>query len=259
MWPLDRRCDVVRLGRDRVEYWANESKAMTLADSRPLNGLRAERLPQVAGAAGALLDAVVKPRSAARRRLRLIVESAWLPVMAVDMGNGTLSAKAADALAEHHFSRLYGPCGPESRWQVRTEYRPGTHRCLAYGWSSEVSSVCDAIAAKHQIDWESVEPAFAWGWARHGARGTSWFVWLEQDRMLVARARRGRVIALTPGAAREESAARVLAAVDVERARWGFDNDDSEPIVVAGWDGVTSMSRAATAPARHGWMPKRAA
>ena len=63
---------------------------------------------------------------------------------------------------------------------------------------------------------------------------TGWWVWPEQDRLLLARAEAGRLVALNPAVPWAETSAAIEHMVQIEAARWGLPASD-DSVTVASW------------------------
>jgi hypothetical protein len=171
----------------------------------------------------------------------LVLESAWLPLMLVDMGVTLLNGKQVLALVRHHLGTLYGsPADPISEWDIRVDHRAGERFALAYGLSGRLKGMLLAESVSAGIRWSSIEPAFDWG-RRQSAPGQpkdhryAWWVWREQDRQVVAHLKAGRVSGLHPAMPCAESIDEIVANVRAEEARLGIQTDP-DSIGVGAWE-----------------------
>ncbi|HEV8314860.1 MAG TPA: hypothetical protein VGQ23_17495, partial [Burkholderiaceae bacterium] len=164
------------------------------------------------------------------RRADVVIESAWLPLMLLEVGAALLSVGKVQALLRHRLGELYGPV---DGWDLDLDYRPGDLWALGYGLAPSVKQAIAEAAADAGMKLASMQPAFQWA-SRRLERADGWWIWREQDRSLVSRIERGHVIALNAAAplARDEAHGAQLAAI--EARRHGVVEQDVE-VVAAGW------------------------
>ena len=249
MWPLERMRgrDIVRVGRDRVERWGPSPQGLILKGRQSLSHAGKPNASSLTPAVNALFkDAEIV------RDVDLVLESAWLPVMLLQVGTALWSTTQVEALLRHRLGQLYPERGePMSAWEVQLDYRAGDARGLGYGLSPSVKDALATAAATTGCRWTSLQPAFAWGWQRCKARGRSarlWWIWTEQDRALVARVEAGRLIDLNPGVTLPRDESQWTRLIDIEALRFGVSSDDA-PITVAAWQ--TPSSEIARRPLRY--------
>lgn len=234
MWLLERRRDVLRIGRERVELWQRSPAGLALQDQRTLE-------PADAPAAGVLEAALhqlfTRPSAErASRRMDVVLESAWLPVMAFELGEVLWPRERIEALLRHRFGQWYGDSEVQA-WHLRLDHRPGDPAGVGYGLAPAVQRAIDSAAQAAGIRLASLQPAFAWGWQqlrrrRKGGRG--WWLWLEQDRSLIAWVERRRVRFLNAGGSMPGDEASTLRLLQVESLRQGV-SELNVCGVVAGW------------------------
>jgi hypothetical protein len=232
VWPFERwpsgRADVLRVGRHSVELWRRRGVELALAEHAALEQPEAEALQR------AVAQLLLPARKAA---LDVVVESAWLPVLAIEPGADLLSRTAVEALARHRFAALYGAAGAGSTaWDLIVDHRPGDRWGLAFGLLPSVRQAVLDAAAQAGRAVRSLQPALSWAHGHFGRRlpKRAWWVWVEQDRALVSFIDRGRIVALNSGAPAVRDASSVERVVQVERLRQGMEGE-LEGLVAAGW------------------------
>jgi hypothetical protein len=253
VWPLEfgvkRRRDVLRIGRERAEYWARDAAGLEL---RGHHGLSAQ--PGAEAALESELHAWLKTTAsnAPTKPVDLVLESAWLPLMLVELGRTLWSRAQVENLLRHRLAQLYAqPNESVGGWQLQLDHRAGDAQALGYGLAPSIRQAVLGAVAAAGLRAASLQPAFAWGWQRleHRRRGlrSGWWTWIEQDRALVCRVERGRITAMNGGAAVPvdvEQAARLVA---VEAARTGVEGPGGEA-VTAGWHDLAAPFAQSPAP-----------
>ena len=245
MWPFERAADpeVLRIGRMAAERWARSSTGLTLIASVALPTGRSLKPSDLAPAIAEIY------RDNPSGSVSLVLESAWLPVMLVDAGTSVLSTRQIHMLVRHRLGLLYGGSDdPVSGWDVRVEHRAGDRHAVAYGLSARLKDALLATAQSVGIEWRAMTPAFDWGRQQlrpekplRQQRG--WWVWTEQDRLLVARMASGRVVGLNPGASSVDAEDAVLDHVRTEQVRLGLE-PNSDPVLVGHWGPSRAPKRA---------------
>lgn len=255
MWPLERRCDVVRIGRERVELWQRAPQGFALRWQQALEGAGA---PDAAVLGAALLRffqtaSAEAGATKASRRLDVVLESAWVPVMAFDVGSTLWSRQRLEALLRHRFGQLYGERDVQA-WDLRLDHRAGDAQGLSYGLAPALKEAIDHALTAAGMRPASLQPALAWGWHQlrtdRKAWRSGWWLWLEQDRSLIGRVERGRLCFLNAGAPVPRDEDEALRLLQIEAVRQGV---PELPVrgALAGW----SHAPAAVAqPAPSGLM-----
>ena len=235
MWLLERRRNVVRIGRERVELWERIPDGLALQDQRTLELADA---PDVAELEAVLREVFARSASAERasRRLDVVLESAWLPVMAFELGAVLWPRERIEALLRHRMGQLYGDSEVQA-WHLRLDHRPGHASGVGYGLAPPVQRAIGSAAQAAGVRLASLQPAFAWGWQqlrRHRKGGRGGWLWLEQDRSLIAWVERGRVRFLNAGGPVPGDEAQALRLLQLEALRQGV---SELPVggIVAGW------------------------
>jgi hypothetical protein len=244
VWPLDRSTsnEYLRIGRHALERWTDVGGALSLVANHQLEPEAIEHPPSLGAAIRTLCP------DASGKRITLLLESAWLPVMLIDTGPALLSAAQLDALVRHRFGLHHGDTrDPVSAWELRVEHRAGHRHALAYGVSTRVKQALMDAGEATGLEWGAMLPAFSWGRQRllvtqRWARTNGWRVWQEQDRMLVARFARNELVGFNAGAARVDDEAGVLRLIDAEEVRFGV-APNADAITVAIWDGAKRTPR----------------
>lgn len=229
MWPLERRRDVVRVGRGRVERWQPATDGLVLCDQRVIAAHDGPNPEVLRAALQDLLGANIAGSA------DIVLESAWLPLMLLNVGTAPWSTAKLQALLRHRLGELYGKASVDA-WNLLLDYRPGDAKALGYGLAPGIKqAVVDAASATGQ-KLASVQPAFQWAARRlkPQRRTEGWWLWLEQDRALLARVRQGRVVALNAAAPLPRDEADSARLANIEARRLGHAHQVTTA-VTAGW------------------------
>ena len=232
MWPLDRSSahECLRIGRLAVERWTAEGAHLKLRAAWPLPA-NAIETPACLGQAltGLCSD---KPRA----KVTLVLESAWLPLLLADAGGALLGTDEAEALLRHRLSAHHAGQGDDlSAWDIRVDHRAGDRFALGYGLSPQIKQALLDAAERAGLRLDALTPAFVWGWQRmRPAVKAGWWLWPEQDRMLLARAEAGRLVALNPAVPLAETGSAIERIAQIESARWGWPTNN-EGVTVGSW------------------------
>ena len=246
MWPFDAAPahEVLRIGPLAVERWAGSSAGLSLVN-RDVLPATAWHQPDV------LVDAVRSLyRNQKGAKVTLVLESGWLPLLLADAGTGIWNQAQIEALLRHRLSLLYDDAVHSvSSWDLRVAYRPGERFALGYGLSPPVRQALMAGGESAGLQWAAMVPALDWGWqrlrpSRHWPHGNGWWLWPEQDRMLVAWFSRGQMAGLNAGASLAAEPLAIEALVDVESLRLGVEAQTA-PIDAAAWAEPPQTSGAA--------------
>lgn len=233
MWPFERRHDVLRIGRERVEMWALTADGLVPRDQQPL-AARAFDAPALQAAATTLL---ARPQPDGSQAIDVVFESAWLPVMPIEPGPALLSRTQVEALLRHRVTQVYGPVDDlGGAWELRVDHRAGDRFGLGFALSSSLRTALQNAVAASKRKLVSMQPAFAWGRSRlrGGAAREGWWLWAEQDRTLVAFVRGGRIQALNAAAPMVSTTEHAARLARIEAMRQGIAMSDSS-VIVAGW------------------------
>ncbi|MBX3475892.1 MAG: hypothetical protein KF754_16100 [Planctomycetes bacterium] len=242
MWPLRRtsRREYVRIGRISVERWAEEGAGLSLIGQQPVPTDVIDAPEGLAQAVAALY--ADKPRC----KVTLLLESAWSPLLLADTGGVVWGDGPVSALVRHRLGLLYGSLDEDvAAWDIRVDHRAGDRYALGFGLSPRIKQGLLGAAQNAGLTLEAMVPAFLWGCqrlrpARRWTRQTGWWIWAEQDRMLVARIEAGRVVVLNPASPVHDTTASVEQQVRIEGARWGGDAS-REPVSVAAWSRLVEL------------------
>lgn len=233
MWPLKRQADVVRVGRNRVEYWTGSAHGLALRGKQALDCAEGPGASALAAGLGTLLQTMssVQGEPVAKRTVKhaidVVFESAWLPIMLIEAADSLWSRKALEALLRHRLAQIYNdPSHPVAAWDLQLDHRPGDARSLGYGLVPSVKqATIDAVTAAG-LRLASLQPVFAWGWQQLGPqvrRSCRWWLWLEQDRSIVCHFdERAQLDALNTGAPVAEDTAQCLRLIEIEALRQGL-------------------------------------
>lgn len=232
MWPLSRNLprECLRIGRVAIERWSGPGTGLGLRSALPMPADAMDR----PGCLTALLHGLYadKPQG----KVHVVLESAWLPLLLVDTGGELLSPGEVQALVRHRLNACHaGPGDDLAAWDVRVDYRAGDRFALGYGFAPQHKQAVLAAAAEAGLQLDALIPALLWGWKQVRPPVTAgWWVWPEQDRMLLARLEAGRVVAFNPAAALAATGAAIEQLVQVESVRWGLAPSD-HGVAVASW------------------------
>ncbi|NRF68879.1 hypothetical protein HLB44_17945 [Aquincola sp. S2] len=229
MWPFDRAStrDIVRIGRLAVERWEPRRGALAALGREPL----AE--PSTPAIAAALRALYPQPPP---RAITLLLETAWLPLLLADTGGALWSRAQIETLLRHRLAALYGDdAEPPSSWPLRIDHRPGDRFARGGALPPRLQRSLLDSARVLGLRWHALLPAFDWGWqrrrpVRQPAGRTGWWLWPEQDRLLIARIEAGRLTALEAAAPPAGTPAARAAQVELARRRLGI-GSGGDPIV----------------------------
>ncbi|HZT56124.1 MAG TPA: hypothetical protein VFA35_07860 [Burkholderiaceae bacterium] len=263
MWPLERKRDIVRVGRERAERWAWNGERLILRGQETMDCAAGPDAAVLAAALRMLFHSARErgTRGEPSREVDVVFESAWLPVMSLELGRKLWSRTQVEALLRHRLGQLHARRDdPVGDWELQLDHRAGDAHALGYGLAPSVKQAAMNAAAATGRQLASLQPVFAWGWqrlSRHhrnlGGARSGWWVWIEQDRSLVCRIDRGRVIAVNPGAAVPRDDPQCLRLIQIEASRLGVLGPVGRG-VAATWDGAESAVRGANDEARMSWV-----
>jgi hypothetical protein len=233
VWPLDPKADVLRVGRQSVERWAHVSGGLRLQGQRSLSGGSMLTASELSEALGSLFSDGIAPR---RRRTHVALESCWLPVMLIPLGDSLWSRRQVGSLMRHRVQDVYG--SSDAR-EIVVQFRAGDSLALGYALSGDVRGVLEDSLSRVHVSPVSLQPACAWGWkhlAKHRkTMRQGWWVWLEQDRSLIAWTERGRWTSLNAAAPVLRTTEELRPILSYEGVRTGTD-DAPVGCIVAGWE-----------------------
>jgi hypothetical protein len=233
---------VLRIGRERVELWRELREGVVLDACAELAA------PNDSSALHAALVSLFAQAAGDRpRRVAAVLESAWMPVMHLDVRASLWAPAQVEALLRHRVMELYGERGGEpNNWLLQLDYRAGASDAVGYALTPTIKEVVvDAVAAAGRRC-VSVMPAFLWGWKRlRGDRQSGWWCWTEQDRLLAAYLCGGRLLALNPAASLPQDATGWQRLAPIEAARLGIAGP--QRVTVASWAGPSDALLAQTA------------
>jgi len=233
VWPLERisNSGVLRVCRDAIELWASTHGGLALQ--------RREALA-TAMAVPALEDAVARlyvvPGGV--RRVDVVLESCWLPVMALRPSLRQRNTAALESLLRERLAPLYDSVAdPVGRWALQVDGLPGEALALGYGLPARVRDGITHALHNAKVRALSLQPALARARAhesqRPAHRHSGWWLWQESDRALVMGLERGRCTSLHPASPPLQDGVDVSASAAAEAARASTSPGDS--IIVGGW------------------------
>lgn len=244
MWPLERKHDLVRIGRDRVEHWSREGRQFALRGQRPIECGSPPSPEGLAAALRPLLEDMRAIQGKAAAAVDVVLESTWLPVLLLDTGDPLWSRSRTEALLQHRLAQLHGRPGAADGWELQLQHDAAGAQVLGYGLAPSVrQAVVEAAAAAGQ-PLASLQPALAWAWRRlkrhrpgrsRREPGGAWWLWVEQDRCLVTHLAGGRVMVLNAGAPLPGDDPQCAELVRIEGVRQGLPPTEKARIGVADW------------------------
>lgn len=235
MWPFERQRDVLRIGKLAVELWGREAGGLVKR-----RGVTIEGSVDLRGAVQLALEG----ESPTRAPVDVVVESAWMPVLLLEPGPQLLRREHVEALLRHRLARVYDERSEAvSNWALQLDHRPGEAYGLGFGLPPSVRAAIEAGAQASGRPLASLQPAMQW--ARRVAKPCEgWWLWLEQDRAVLAWLERGRVAALHAAADIPRDAAALACLVRIEAARAGVGTPEA-PVLLSGWEQAFAMGEGA--------------
>lgn len=225
MWPFEARREVLRIGRHGAELWRHRAQGLAL-----IHSTRVDSRHDLAGALHALFAA----QPGGRGGVDVLLESAWLPVLLLETGPDLWSRDTVQGLLRHRLERVYDERDDAvASWGLAVDHRPGERFGIGFGLSPRVQSTVNEACAAAGRQVASMQPM--WQWARRRlAPQEGWWMWMEQDRALVALLARGQVVALQPAADVPVTEAQAREIVRIEQVRAGL-GAVANAIPMAGW------------------------
>jgi hypothetical protein len=250
------RSGVLRVCRDAIELWARAPGGLALQRREVLTTTMA--VP-------ALEDAVARLFAApgGARRVDVVLESCWLPIMALHPSSRQRDVAALESLLRERLAVLHESGeDPVGRWALQVDGLPGEAVVLGYGLPARARDGVTRALRNAKVQALSLQPALAWARAhdsqRPAHRHSGWWFWQESDRTLVMGLARGRGTSLHPALPPLHDGVDVAAIAAAEAARTGTSPGDS--VLVGGWSEPRLPGRAsrwlgvaattASAPAR---------
>jgi len=235
VWPLDRRKDVLRVGRRRVELWQPSTAGFVLKDQQGMGHEDASPSRLSQAVKDLLVRAGAEGKQRQRQGLDAVLESALLPVMLLDVPATLWSVPQVEALFQHRVNEVYGR--PENgSWQLHLVFLPGASRALGYALSPTIRAALLAAVEHAGRKLTALQPALAWGQreVKREMPRNGGYLWIEQDRALVCLAKSGQLVGLNAGASLPHDMQQAHRRLQVECARQGV--VDLARGVIAGWE-----------------------
>ncbi len=235
MWPFERmsKSGVLRICRDAIELWVLAPGGMALQRREVL--ATAMNLP-------ALEDAVARlfavPWGAGARRVDVVLESCWLPIMALHPSSRHRDVAALESLLRERFAHLHESGeDPVGQWALQVDGLPGEAVVLGYGLPARVGDCIARALRSAKLQALSIQPALAWARAhdsqRLARRHSGWWFWQEADRTVVMGLERGRTTSLHPAILPLHDGVDLAAIAAAEAARTGTSPGGS--VLVGAW------------------------
>lgn len=243
MWRLRRSSvrEVLRIGRVAVERWKELPGGLACVASQPLPLNPAYRLAQLPQAIETLFG-----QGGVSARVTVILESAWLPMMLVETGYAVWRRAEVEALLRHRFALLHDePLNPVRDWDIRLDHHAGSPQALGYGFSPHLREALADAARRVGHEWESLLPAWVWGWQRalprrHLSSQIGHWAWEEQDRMLLGSFEKGRLVALNAAALPCGNTESLLREVQTHAVRSGLPTSELS-VVATTWQAAEEL------------------
>lgn len=233
MWPFDSRRErqVLRVGRVALEHFVETGGRLVLRGAVPWSGTGQPGAAELAAGLATLVAG-----GGLRGAVTVVLESAWAPVMLIEVGERLLGERAVEALAQHHLRVLFADGAATARWELRLEHRAGEPQALVFALPASAREQWQAMARQHGLKLAGLVPAWDWGRQRllRQVPREGWWAWVEQDRQLLAWMQAGRVRGLHPALKVCETGAEVGRQVRCEAARLGQAGGVAE-IAVGHW------------------------
>lgn len=226
-WLLPARTSryVLRLGQAQFQLWQVAGRRLILQASRSVEHIGYNQFQAIANEVIMLAQALP-----AGSGVQLLIDSKWMPLSLLTTGRAPLSNAQVQALALHRFGQTYGE---DARgWQVQTNYVKGDAHALAFACSAQLlSSLRQALgldmpSPSRRTRLTGMQPTFGWAWdqvqGREARSGDDWLMFAEQDRSIMARIAKGRVLALQPAGPILRTPAQLASALPSQARRCGL-------------------------------------
>lgn len=235
MWPFETmsKGGVLRVCRDAIELWGPVPGGLALQYRQAL---------APAMSPPALEDAIARLAAATRDahagRVDVVLESCWLPVMALHPSSRHRDVAALESLLRERLAHLHeSGDDPVGRWTLRVDGLPGEAIVLGYGLPARVRDGVTRALRNARMQARSLQPALAWarthGSQRPARRHSGWWCWQESDRTLIMGLQRGRSTSLHPASLPLQDGVDVAVMAAVEAARTG--TSPGHDVLVGGW------------------------
>lgn len=226
-WLLPVRTSryALRLGQAQLQLWQMAGRHLILQSSRSVAHVGYNQYQALADEVSTLAQALP-----AGSGVQLLIDSKWMPLRLLTTGLAPLSNAQVQALALHRFAQTYGD---EARgWQVQTNYVKGDAHALAFACSTQLLSSLrqvlrlDMPSPSRRTRLTGMQPTFGWAWdqvrGREARSSDDWLMFAEQDRSIMARIAKGRVLALQPAGPILRTPAQLAAVLPSQARRCGL-------------------------------------
>jgi hypothetical protein len=228
---------VLCIGRHRVDRYAWAARGALPLQQRvalPADGDSRE------AACAALPEALRTAFAACTGPVVVLLESAWLPAMWVATGGVLWQRAQALALLQQRFRQVHGE---GESWEVRTDFRAGDRFALGYGLPGPVRRTVLDAAQVACVRVASLASAFAWSFERLHAQkvrrsGTSGWLWMEQDRALLATFDNRRLVGWNPAVQTAGGPRSLNDLLRSEAARLGLPGDAGDALHMGAWEAI---------------------
>lgn len=239
MWPLEPQRHLVLVGRQRAELMVPTPAGFSLLRHESFEPDTAPDPQALQTVLGRLFGSgdLRNGRGLMAPGVDVLLETAWLPAVLLNVGAAVLSAPKIQNLLRHRLRQIQGDAGQRNgEWTLLTDYRAGDALTLGYGLPSQTREAVVQTASAAGVKLASLQPAIAWG-RRHLRREFNdarahWWVWSEQDRSLIARTEAGQVQTFNAGGAVVLDAAQCERMLAVESLRQGLLDEPIRATVV---------------------------
>lgn len=257
MWPFEQMFErrgeqeYLRIGAHAMERWTGPSAKLSLRDRHPMPDAIGDPLQGLEPAIRALYPT---PSPA---RVTVLLESVRLPVMHLEVGTALWRSAQIQPLLLHRLRQQYDDRRvAASDWSLRLDYRAGENFALGYGLPQQLQSAVVEAGEAVGMHWAAILPALAWGLqhrrpGQHLPNGNGWWVWPEQDRLLIAKIESRKLVALNAGVPLTEDSEQINRLVAAEAFRMGCGVNE-DPISAMTWSPV---ELAMPSKSRLNWLP----
>lgn len=235
MWPFERMSKgaTLRVCRDAIELWVLAPAGLALQRREVL--ATAMNLPALEEAVARLFAA---PGNADARRVDVVLESCWLPVMALHPSSRHRDVAALESLLRERLAHLHESGeDPVGRWALQVDGLPGQAVVLGYGLPARVRDGVSRALRSAKVQALSLQPALAWARAhdsqRLARRHSGWWFWQESDRTVAMGLERGRPTSLHPAIPPLHDGADMAAIAASEAAR--TETNPGGFVLIGGW------------------------
>lgn len=135
---------ILRLGQGCFQLWKENGPGLALINSVPTADIAHDQHSKIGEALNALLGQV--PPDAT---FQVLVDSKWMPVALLDIGQRPLSQERVQLFARHRFTELYGDQAKD--WRIQFSYTPGDRYALAVACADALMAAITHALSKADV------------------------------------------------------------------------------------------------------------